>query len=1716
MSMNPSLSVASSKVGIVRRVSVPSGPSDAELLTSLKRTLLITALETPPRFRSDIDVVMIQQHLASLGVFASVAPQILHYLATECTITRIPDGDVLFYQEDVVDDYSHAYIVLEGSLCGYFNKAFSERHSRGDDFRSWNSKKTNAKGVTIDFGDLQVTYGKGAICGIDDFYSCSLASRSRRHLKPHCRRRSVHSQESTTAIMLAKDSLDRVTERFGLVYERGALTSTKETSRTDVAHLALFSLLSETARRTLLQTASKRELKTGEILFSPDAEKYSSASAFAIVRNGCLNIHCVEYGDTTSPDLDMNASKSNTMAGNPNTKNTTSSTMSVPNGAVASLARGQTFGDQMVALGHTHIWASNPRRRRQVSMRFKVVAGDSSTEVLLITREQYEQLMREDHLRLSYTPIFGTACVPHSSALLASAIEGRDISQMTRQLLTDATLSKFFFQFPPIVLERLCHHMEIQHFESHGVLLEADCEYLVFDEKLYAQLLVEHTPAVDMSAYASPSETSVAPVAPTSAPGSVPQPTPKPATPKTDIPPNLLSYLEAAHIPWLPLSSAKKTLLLRSMRHMHLAPGQRLIKYDEVLKQLVFVVSGKLAVYVRENQEATSILSASQRSVQSVALEKSVASNYSTTSQQLYQDRDGIDGASNRKALQRKISRISEVETLDNESEVKATSPNSRFTDFVLHASKQAKTQQPSKTEGPQKVIPNPPVGTRRSLHSMVNKVKFQRMSGDSSANNVAVEKKESTKVLFMLHLCPGDIYGDEITAPSGNFRSVHDVYADTSLNGSSGANDTGNNQPRVSSSLGTEVLCLDRQVFHSILAKSEEEAASELIGRSSNAKAKWQLASKRLFKRASHSTMEETEGYIKLKKTPKLFDFFKNILNQRRFLTMGTLAHFPLLRDLSEDARRELCLNARFEALDRYTDAYKGNGDSNGTGHLFFLLLTGRIHLVTNGPNCHVVPQDANSTTPEHNLCEVGAGEGFGEFAILVPEAPAYTAAIAAEPTKLLSIPADKFLRHWPCTEDARGNIEYLRSQIPSFISLDLERIAYLYHSFSFQTHIRGTNIFQLHDTKRSSAPEREVYLIKEGTCCIRQSVTLASRPNGGYRYDPCDDECASTREDNPSPTRKTAKTIKIMATVADVGVGHVFWIDNDHDPITLVATSAAVTIASISVDKLKAIVPRGLLVGLEDLSDQLRELYAQQYQLAKRVTATVMNERLTAQSQRLPTIQPCTAQNPDKSQQPPGSVLSPCGSPHRKNVDSVTDNDLDVNTDSSMHIDTVNATYRAQRRLERYNIPSEVSVTKLVGSFLDKNQAGGDTKVIDDQPQQKSTAKQDECSSAEVTTEPIGAQQNEVSSLLRLNVKIPGAGNLKGGSPSFSSITKATTTSTEWRRPSIKSNRGMTIDIEKVISSNQENLVIYEVDVRSRVRAQMCTFESPMRAMRLEPSCTPVNSLGKYFADAPSPFSRPGESYQRQHLGLLHYLPTPPTEVRTKPQHHKPAKSFRSNAKQMQVISRSDAPSHAMLTRKQGFLTALRVKNAVSFDGDGRDILDTILPRVHQGRRFFYALVDSELREYADTIALQNLSQTPWIRRYSLHNPRRTCTVSDVPVTSGQAEALLRQSFLLNIDNATQLFFTAASAIDKLKWMTELSQACVLGGLQHPVSIKVQSTPIAATPPPGDPAALAAAVIDAFKGRRKSSVKERKRSSIFVPKPKPEDTLHVEYHIS
>ncbi|OWZ16356.1 hypothetical protein PHMEG_0009862 [Phytophthora megakarya] len=1309
---------------------------------------------------------------------------------------------------------------LEGSLCGYYNKAFNQRHSKGDNFRSWNSKRTNARGVTIDFGDLQVTYGKGCMFG---------------------------------------------------------WKISAETPKTDVAHSALFSLLSDTARKSLLNSAETRQLKLADVVYAPDTENDSSTAAFVIVRSGCLDIYCVACDDGRVQNPAMaNGSQSNNAVRNKNTPSSTASVTTIPKDPIVSLSRGQTFGDQMITLGLPNLWASNPRRRcSNIPVRFKVVAGDSSTEVLWVTRDRFEQLLREDHLRLSYNPIYGPTASTTSPASLISAVESRDISQITRQMLTNATLSKFFFQFPPIVLDRLCHHIEMQHYDSNGMFLEAggsidnvcivvtgalhshrcgsendrnaakksnihqgnaqrmpftwdvhfipsdafgarelmkrcssseapvfvdaeelfregdaqrslvvilngfvsfyslenmaatidmfqrhpfcvfaafagsttnpedfvaeprpdkggsipsaalnhraamhgvhvqtlpprnafrtgvlqeysvcpatvlaqtDCEYLVFDENVYAWLLADHAPAVNMRGYVAPPEPSEIAVTSTSKDSSKPgtQPVSQTPIPQPDnrpgvIPPSLLLFLEGARIPWFSPSTAKRTLLLRSMQHIHLTPGQRLMKQNEVLRHIVFVVSGKLAVYVHDNQEVVSVSNVSQRPVQNTTLEKSVASNYSTTSSILYQERPTSAGLLNRRALQRKIARIVEVDTRGDESN--RTSTGSRFTDFVMHAAKEAKNRQGSTTEEIEQVafVPKAP-STRKSLHSMVNKMKFQRKTEDQNLTNTAVELKESSRTLFMFHLGPGDIYGDEITAPSGVFHCVHDIYAGTSTTTKSGASESGNDRPHMIP-MGTEVLCLDRAVLHSIIAKSEEEAATDLIGRSSDAKAKWHVASKKVFKRSgSHSRLDESGEFIRIKKPPKLFDFFKNILNQRRFLTMGTLAHFPRLRDLPEDSRRELCLNARFEALDRYTDAFKGNGDNNGLCNRFFLLLTGRINLVANGPNSHTVFQNTNSSTTDPDLREICAGEGFGEFEILMSEAPTYTAAIAAEPTKLLSIPTDMYLKHWPCIHETRGNIEYLRAQIPSFASLDLERIAYLYHSFSFQTHARGTIIFQLHDTTQGPAARNEVYFIKEGTCCIRQYVTLTSHLDTELRND--------SNNNEPPQKAKIMKTIKILATVADVRAGHIFWVDNDEYPIGLVATSAAVTIASISIDKLKAIVPRGQLTGIEELSGQLRNIYGKQFELAKRVTATVMNEKLATHTrgpqlnQRLPTLHPRGQNVPLEDEH-----IFQGGTEEQQLQD-----DIDTNANNNAASDMMNAIYDAQHQIERYDISNEI----------------------------------------------------------------------------------------------------------------------------------------------------------------------------------------------------------------------------------------------------------------------------------------------------------------------------------------------------------------------------------------------------------------------------------------
>lgn len=91
---------------------------------------------------------------------------------------------------------------IDGSLCGYFNKAFSQRPSVSESFQVWNARQTKRHGVLIDFGEFQSTYSNGGL------RLCSLYSLARTHL-------SWHSDDAMAALCGFDDLLQgsRTTQR---------------------------------------------------------------------------------------------------------------------------------------------------------------------------------------------------------------------------------------------------------------------------------------------------------------------------------------------------------------------------------------------------------------------------------------------------------------------------------------------------------------------------------------------------------------------------------------------------------------------------------------------------------------------------------------------------------------------------------------------------------------------------------------------------------------------------------------------------------------------------------------------------------------------------------------------------------------------------------------------------------------------------------------------------------------------------------------------------------------------------------------------------------------------------------------------------------------------------------------------------------------------------------------------------------------------------------------------------------------------------------------------------------------------------------------------------------------------------------------------------------------------------------------------------------------
>lgn len=1378
------------------------------------------------------------------------------------------------------------------------------------------------------------------------------------------------------------------------------------------------------------------------------------------------------------------------------------------------------------------------------------------------------------------------------------------------------------------------HGVHIQTLHAHnafrtGVLLDGtvcpatvvaqtNCECLVLEESVYVNLLKSHKPVVDLGKVDFPSLSVLSArsngdqnddndeLGETTPSGSL-RSILSQRNPST-LSSAVAKFLERTQLPWLTRSSLKMQQLLYGMRCVSVHPGERLVRCNDVLDHLIIVLSGKLSLFVRQNEDVSTFLDASQRSVRSLMLERSVTSNYSTTSQQLYKEAHGSsisaearglsspgagargrigsrqDAFAKRKIIRSKISRISESGLFVNsvlaavhEEKLQKRARGGTVIDIPEH-------QQLTSNAVKAAIIPtlpeSPPFSSplhhdrNRStvsilIHSAASKTKLQQKIETRRATRTSLDGGLSGS-LFLCHLGPGEVFGDEILAPHGNFRSNHDVFVDTSTSptpasAAAGISPLANN----STSGGTQLILLDRQLFHSINSKTDAELEKELRVRSKLAKSKWHKAECKITCKLSQVSIHGTDttgGGGTGKGTSKFFNLFKNILNQRCFLTMRTIADIPLLRDLSDASKRELCLAARFEALERGMNAYKENG-AHSSDPRYYFLLSGRIGLYGKNLNgtffsysstsnsSSAVPGTTTTTSTENCLREVLAGEGFGEFELLVPEFSRCISALALDSScRLLSFPAATFLKHWPHTAQMKSDIEYLRTRVPFFSRLELEKIAYLYTTLSFQTFTRGSSIFeQGHATTTHFSNAGELYLIKEGTCAIRQRVALDTQQHADGKPSQPDASALKQSRQQKLPTHRPHQPekhmLRVMVTVADVSDGHLFWIDGGVDsalPFTLQAVSASVTITNVAIDKLRAILPRTQLAALEKASNQMAALYRKQFDMAKRAVVTLMNEKRAAlmgmtpnptflpvldfqSPQRVIPSQPTVSNNNNSADTAiPFSRLlmtRPVDlvalQDHEREAKLLVQPEEPLESDSSQRharywhgassSSVVDAVYQNQHLSEHYQLEHGLPNSTLVGSFPDdcslrRRRSSGQrvemteessaelpnsTLVSPQEPQRHAASSTSAKVDERMEPEPVGAHKakavgdatvhaklNDSASHIHLEVKVPifhdpsrvlsarvptppsgtrpksrGGASLASAAAQAANLTPRSPRFSPGFQEIIGGSSGHGYD------DDNNGFCDFEIDLRALLRAEMKDIDAPMRTIKLEPSLSKVNALGQYLTlSSPPASSLVAVSTQPRQappcLSNNSEFPKPklksstPSKIFPQLKAHvkqTPVVPFASSAASIQgELNQGTLQCHEQASvRKQGFLCVVAVL-------DPQTPLVSVLPRVMQHRRRFFALVDNFLVEFPANVAIPELETTKSLSRYYLDEESG---VSDIPIISGEAQATLQMSFVLTVDAKTRLILTAESATEKRKWMKELSQACALGPCSIPM---------------------------------------------------------------
>lgn len=547
----------------------------------------------------------------------------------------------------------------------------------------------------------------------------------------------------------------------------------------------------------------------------------------------------------------------------------------------------------------------------------------------------------------------------------------------------------------------------------------------------------------------------------------------------------------------------------------------------------------------------------------------------------------------------------------------------------------------------------------------------------------------------------------------------------------------------------------------------------------------------------------------------------------------------------------------------------------------------------------------------------------------------------------------------------------------------------------------------------------------------------------------------------------------VNVQATIVDVSVGHICWIEGVF-PFTLQVVSALATVAIIAIHKVQAVLPKTQLAALEAASEQMDKLYRRQYQTAKQLVIAAMEEKREVEQGNvskptfLPSLKPPKSSMPARGEAASHDLIPFSRLLAAKPVDLISiqhsrdfalpqHSEQDEWPDSVGRIiskallQDVNTRYRQEHQLEHYDVDRHLQNPMLLGSFpenpvlrrrrISKPPPTGSLVAVPESNGERTTSepssKMDEYMAPEdvhpssmTPSSHYLQQQSNAKNTFHLEVTVPVIPDAQSGTRKRAKTPENTICP---RRPSsntkllsftrVRNARGQVGDGDYGWD--------FEVDLRVVLRVQLSATSAPLRSIRLEKSQCKVNSLGKYY-DSPSIPSR-------RLVALVDDSPVTP---------HQKLPTSSPARRRLAIPNSPMKPSPQLPTqgaiRKQGFLVVSRLPSGLNSCSP-----QVLADRASSGRRRFLMLVQNVLAEYSDTVVLTQLSPSACQARYELDATASSSCVQTVLASglASEAHTLLSHSFMLAVDVSTQLLLTAPSATEKKMWMTELQHACVMG---------------------------------------------------------------------